>query len=202
MRRYIKLVIEECSSLPLLSIYKNIWFREFFIVQRYFISVKEVILKMNRHYRGIHSSTKHFSDHPCRHFLSVIANFDLTVGTYIVSLLELDAVTLAVRTARLLHVSVTPSSLLFFSSLPYIMNRYQITLFFRAVKPLLSLHLGLHVRNIDIVIDVSLVITHSGLVAGEAPFPIDDEFILMNTSFEGLRVHEFVRTFLLHRDSL
>lgn len=162
-------------------------------MQWYILSVQEVVLEVNRHQWCVLSATKHLANHPGRHLLTVVADLDLALRPHVMRLLELDAVTFAVGPTGLLHMCPPSSSLLLLSCL---------TLFVRTLKSLLGLNLRLNVCRVYIVIDVTLIISHGRLITREAPIAIDYEFVLVDTSLEGLEVHELVRPSFLHGDSL
>jgi len=57
-------------------------------------------------------------------------------------------------------------------------------------------------RCIYVVIDVSLVIAHRGLISGEPPVAVDDELVLVHAPLQGHQKRELVAPALLHRDAL
>lgn len=56
------------------------------------------------------------------------------------------------------------------------------------------------VRRINIIVNVSIAISHRWLLRCEPPFIVNYELVLMNPSFESLDQRELI-AILLHRDS-
>ncbi len=56
-------------------------------------------------------------------------------------------------------------------------------------------------RRVNVVIDITIIISYSWLFRGESPFIVNNELILVNAPLKGLKKSEFI-AILLHRYSL
>ena len=145
----------------------------------YVFSVKEIVLEVNRHQRGVLSSTHHLGHDYSWH--------NLTIGIAFTAFFLLATcptlISLVVMMMACMSTSLSVHVLSVGNAISYFKVRFKRR--FTSHRCFLRRLRRRIVGGVYVVVNVTLIIPHGQLITSKSPITINYKLVLMDTSFQG-----------------